>query len=74
MTQLLIRGGRVIDPASGFDQTTDLRVVDGRVAAIGPAGGGGADRVIDATGCTVAPGFDFAGFEMAPEGWAPTSA
>jgi dihydroorotase len=56
MTQLLIRGGRVIDPASGFDQTTDVRVVDGRVAAIGPAGGGGADRVIDATGCTVAPG------------------
>lgn len=22
-------------------------------------------------GCTVAPGFEFAGFEMAPEGWAP---
>lgn len=22
-------------------------------------------------GCTVAPGFDFAGFEMAPEGWSP---
>lgn len=22
-------------------------------------------------GCTVAPGFDFAGFEMAPDGWAP---
>jgi uncharacterized protein len=22
-------------------------------------------------GCTVAPGFDFAGFEMAPKGWAP---
>ncbi|MCF8506530.1 MAG: cupin domain-containing protein [Caulobacter sp.] len=22
-------------------------------------------------GCTVAPGFDFAGFEMAPEGWEP---
>jgi uncharacterized protein len=22
-------------------------------------------------GCTVAPGFDFSGFEMAPEGWAP---
>jgi predicted cupin superfamily sugar epimerase len=22
-------------------------------------------------GCTVAPGFDFAGFEMAPPGWAP---
>lgn len=24
-------------------------------------------------GCTVAPGFEFAGFEMAPVGWAPTS-
>ncbi len=22
-------------------------------------------------GCTVAPGFDFAGFELAPEGWVP---
>lgn len=22
-------------------------------------------------GCTVAPGFDFAGFELAPQGWAP---
>lgn len=22
-------------------------------------------------GCTVAPGFDFAGFEMAPDGWEP---
>jgi predicted cupin superfamily sugar epimerase len=22
-------------------------------------------------GCTVAPGFEFSGFEMAPEGWAP---
>jgi uncharacterized protein len=22
-------------------------------------------------GCTVAPGFEFAGFEMAPEGWEP---
>ncbi len=22
-------------------------------------------------GCTVAPGFDFAGFEMAPDGWTP---
>jgi predicted cupin superfamily sugar epimerase len=22
-------------------------------------------------GCTVAPGFDFAGFELAPQGWEP---
>jgi uncharacterized protein len=25
-------------------------------------------------GCTVAPGFEFAGFELAPKGWAPGSA
>ena len=25
-------------------------------------------------GCTVAPGFEFAGFEMAPEGWQPRPA
>jgi len=25
-------------------------------------------------GCTVAPGFEFAKFELAPEGWAPTTA
>ena len=24
-------------------------------------------------GCTVAPGFEFAGFELAPKGWEPTS-
>jgi predicted cupin superfamily sugar epimerase len=24
-------------------------------------------------GCTVAPGFDFAGFEVAPEGWTPNA-
>ncbi len=24
-------------------------------------------------GCTVSPGFEFAGFEMAPEGWDPTA-
>jgi predicted cupin superfamily sugar epimerase len=23
------------------------------------------------TGCTVAPGFEFSGFEMAPKGWSP---
>jgi predicted cupin superfamily sugar epimerase len=22
-------------------------------------------------GCTLAPGFDFAGFELAPKGWTP---
>ena len=57
MTQVLIRGGRVVDPASGFDQTTDLAISVGRVQAIGAqAANADADRVIDAGGCIVAPG------------------
>jgi len=57
MTQLLIRGGRVIDPASGFDQTTDVSVADGRVSAVGMlAEAAPGARVIDAGGCIVAPG------------------
>ena len=58
MTALLIRGGRVIDPASGFDQTADVAVADGRVVAIGAGAAAGAAtaHVVDAGGCIVAPG------------------
>lgn len=50
---LLIRGGRVIDPASGRDETADIAIVDGRIAAQ-PAPD---SREFDATGLIVAPGF-----------------
>ncbi len=58
MSSLLIRGGRVVDPAQGIDRVDDLLVRDGRVAAIGPAGQEAARDVetIDATGLVVAPG------------------
>ena len=46
-----------------------------RTAASGRArsrvAGGGNARRVDAVGCTVAPGFDFAQFELAPKGWEP---
>ena len=55
--KILIQNGRVIDPASGFDQTTDLAIAAGRIIAIGSVP---ADfvpsRTIDARGCLVAPG------------------
>ncbi len=57
MADLLIQGGRVIDPASGFDQTADLLISDGVVAAIGPLPHDGGVERIDAEGCIVAPGF-----------------
>jgi N-acyl-D-aspartate/D-glutamate deacylase len=56
MGGLVISGGRVVDPASGMDAIGDVAVVDGRIIAVG-TGLGGAERVIDATGLVVAPGF-----------------
>lgn len=55
--KLLIQGGRVIDPNSGRDETADVAIGAGRILAIGAnAKGFEADRVIDASGCIVAPG------------------
>ena len=54
---LLLAGGRVIDPASGLDAILDVGFADGRVAAVET--GIPADRarqVIDATGRIVTPG------------------
>ena len=34
--KILIKGGRVIDPASGTDQTADVAVAAGHVLSIGP--------------------------------------
>jgi len=53
----LIRGGRVLDPASGRDEMTDVLIRDGAIAAVGkgislPKGG----REIDAAGLCVIPG------------------
>ena len=36
MSSLLLTGGRVIDPANGFDSIADIFVSDGKVAAVGP--------------------------------------
>jgi len=52
---ILIRNGRLIDPAHGVDQITDLLAVDGKVAQIGRVSQK-ADVVIDATGKIVSPG------------------
>ncbi len=52
---LVIRGGRVVDPARGFDGPADVAIQDARVVAVGPGLRGRA--VLDATDCVVAPGF-----------------
>ncbi|MFA6108217.1 MAG: dihydroorotase [Candidatus Latescibacterota bacterium] len=55
---LLIRGGRVVDPAAGVDGTQDLWIEGGRVAGIGhalPAPAG--IPTLEAAGLLVLPGF-----------------
>jgi len=54
---ICLRGGRVIDPARGFDGEADVLLKDGVVArvAAGLAAGAGV-RVVDARGCWVVPG------------------
>jgi dihydroorotase len=57
MPALLIKNGRVIDPASGHDAVADVWIEDGVIKGVGanlsPAGA----EVFDATGLIVAPGF-----------------
>lgn len=57
MAKLLIKNGRVIDPASGLDRVADVLVEDDVIAAVGEnLDAPGADR-FDAGGMVVAPGF-----------------
>jgi len=53
--ELLIKNGRVIDPANGIDKKCDVLIVDGKIAEVGkieiPA-----QEIIDASGKLVVPG------------------
>jgi predicted amidohydrolase len=52
---LVLAGGRVIDPLSGRDQVIDIAIRAERIVAIEP--GLDADKRLDAAGLVVAPGF-----------------
>lgn len=54
---LLIKGGQVINPATGMDEVADVYVEDGKVSQIGKGLKVKADQKIDAKGCYVMPGF-----------------
>jgi dihydroorotase len=57
---LLIKNGRVLDPASNTDAPKDVLLEDGRIQEIAPAGKLSADsgvEAFDASGLIVAPGF-----------------
>ena len=54
--KILIKGGRLIDPASNLDRVGDLAVANGRIVKLGDVGEFAAERTIDASGLVVAPG------------------
>jgi len=54
---LLIKNGRLINPASGLDARRDLLIEDGRIAAIAEKLERPEAEVLDASNCVVAPGF-----------------
>ena len=55
--KILIKGGRLIDPASGRDEPGDVAIAAGRIVTLGRVSPDfQPSRVIDASGCIVAPG------------------
>lgn len=56
---ILIKDGRVINPAAQMDETADVLIVNGKVEKIAKDIEAEAemDRIIDAAGCLVMPGF-----------------
>ena len=55
--KILIQNGRVIDPASGLDQTCDIALAAGRIVSVNRVPPDFApNRTINAAGCIVLPG------------------
>lgn len=54
---LIVKNGRVIDPAQQLDTIADVAIVDGKIATIGQNLKAAGAQEFDATGCVVAPGF-----------------
>lgn len=56
MTKILIKGGRVVDPASNLDGVRDLLIEDGKITRLAPRVTSRGAKVIDARGKLVFPG------------------
>jgi len=56
MTDLILRGGRVIDPASGRDQASDIAFGEGKVIELGRELASDGGQIVDVRGLLVVPG------------------
>src|SRR5262249_57812690 len=55
--KVLIKSGRVIDPAQGRDELADILIADGSVVSIGSGAPDAGAEIVDARGLIVCPGF-----------------
>ena len=54
---ILIQNGHVVDPLTKRDEVCDVLVADGKIRKVGVSLQDEADRILDASGCYVMPGF-----------------
>jgi len=57
MSRLLLKGGRVIDPAQGLDATLDVMITEGTIEEVGPRVQARGAQVLEVKGLVVCPGF-----------------
>ena len=57
MSDILIQNGTVVDGTGAPAFAADVRIKDGMIAEVGQALAPDGERIIDATGCYVSPGF-----------------
>jgi dihydroorotase len=57
MGKLIIKNGRLLDPANGLDAVRDIAIEDDRFAGIGESIDAAGAEIFDAAGMCVAPGF-----------------
>ena len=55
--RLLLKGGRVVDPARGVDARLDVLMENGVIAEVGPKPSARGAEVVDVSGLVVCPGF-----------------
>lgn len=56
MFDILINGGKIVDPSIGLCRTGSVGIKDGKFSVIGDASGADAIQIINAAGCYVVPG------------------
>jgi dihydroorotase len=57
MSRLLLKGGRVVDPAQGIDATLDVMIAEGSIEEVSPRVQPRGAQVVDVKGLVVCPGF-----------------